>query len=394
LQDPAEKISFSRIVFLNSFVVLLVGLLAVMLVPGWILHGDFGYSSCVELLLPAELAVMVGFLVVLSAGAIDMGIWPVMCLSGILAICGAGFEFAFFPAVLVSLAAGATVGTGGAVIASLLPVGRRVSVVVATTAVGIGIMIVCRFLPSDYANISVSRFALQLEAIHDFMYGDLPANETFSISPLVMTRMLSVFVLWSLVQIVFLKIEMATGWLKKLPWGPLVLSGALSGISGFYVALERSDLPVPERIIDDWQVPAAVVLSGVLITKGKNGLVISIVLLPVCAVLVSLWRMQVWPGLVFGYSPSMVMLPVFLMVSQFSFAGALQRGGISRLSRLISTSLCFGGLVVMAAPSFFGRFGDPAAFVAGAVTGMSGVLAFLVTRILERRHQSLIRPIL
>ena len=151
------------------------------------------------------------------------------------------------------------------------------------------------------------------------------------------------------------------------------------------ISLSVEDKLKITRLLDDLRIPAAAVLSGVLLTGGRERLILPIMLLPACALVVSLWELQVWPGMFFGYSLSLAALLVFILGAQLSFRDLGRYRGRTRIPPLVSLLLCLGGVAAPALPSACGRFGDRGAFIAGAAVGMAGLLVFGAGKLLARK---------
>lgn len=371
--------------FANGFVFLVIALLAALLVPGWVSSGSFAYPECVDFLLPVALPAMTGFLIVLSAGAVDLSVWPVMCLGGIAAALCMASGVSPLIALLAACVAGGAAGAGSAGVTAAVPAEKRCSATVATAVVGICIMAALWLLRPVTAGGDAYPFSGVAEAIHGFMYGAAAEDESPAIPPLMLLRVFSSFLSWSLVLVVFMESRGRAGRAMTLPWPPLILAGALGGIAGFCMILEQPSAVVPARLLDDLRIPAAAVLSGVLLTGGRERLILPIMLLPACALVVSLWELQVWPGMFFGYSLSLAALLVFVLGAQLSFRDLGHYRGRTRIPPLVSLLLCLGGVAAPALPSACGRFGDRGAFIAGAAVGIAGLLVFGAGKLLARK---------
>jgi hypothetical protein len=361
---------------------LMVGIGAVMLLGGgdsqpgaW---GDYGPESSALLiarLAPWSLPAAMGFLLAFRAGVIDLSIWAVMGLTGLVATAAMRAGAGATAALAVAGGMGLAVGGANAVLCHLAKrFHRRIPAVLITAVLGAAILIVVNLavtrqslaVPADAFDEGVLRLAQVLAAATGTAQEDIA-------SPLTTLRMLLCGLGWAAVLVALLA---ARSWKlagRLRPGGrrglALTASGLLAGVSGYAWLMDSAAAPVPTRLIDGLTIPAAVVLAGGVVFRGRTMLVG--VLLPVAMLLTSLWRQGVMPMRADGYALNLLAL----MAVAMTFQAAVLHRSDTRLARIggrLAVLLAAAAALATAATSWWGY--DPPSNLL-LIAGLCWVLA-------------------
>jgi len=310
LKLPGKQFGFrlsEKHSYYDFFVAGLLVVMAFLLIPG---AGQIENES--ELMIPSMLAAAclpaaLGFLLVFRCGAIDLSIWAVMGLGGLVA---AGCINAGIPpwgAFVLAVGTGAVVGA----INGFLTWRIRLPAIVITAVVG---LVLLGAMNWKYAERTVfvpdSAFDEWVSNIHGLFNttnGGLakitaqvdhkqqvvvPASIT---GPLVVLRTMLVFIAWAAVLAVLgiadNIIPKTSQPYKKWLMRPICLcvSGAMAGLSGACWLLDLGYTPVQTRLVDGLIIPAAVILTGTLLLQGRGRTMLAVIFLPVAVLCASLW---------------------------------------------------------------------------------------------------------
>ena len=268
-------------------------------------------------LLPA-----LGFCLSLRRRAIDLSVWAVAGLGGVVA------------AVIINSGGGALQAMAGAVGAGVM-----------VGAVNAAAVAVTRRAATWLITLATAAIAVWIAgALASGRTVDL-ARDSFVHWPV--TRMLLVAVVYSLTMIALIVRQLSTRRRQRAsplrrPDGnarrrkaavALVVSGALAAAGGAIWLVEHGSAPVPTRLIGDLRIPAAAVLAGAVMLSGPGRTLLTGLLLPVSLLLVTLWRQEVpsWQWLEGrGYSFQLAELAAMVLTVQGAFYGALTATGAAR----------------------------------------------------------------
>ena len=269
-------------------------------------------------LLPA-----LGIVLCLRRGLVDLSVWAVMGLGGVLAAWGINAGLAPLPAILFSVAASSVPGALAAVAVLYLRVPSA-----AATLVLAALIVLAFHLGTDpagqagfYADLDVPGPPPGVEVASDAFAGwhiverlEVPAAPSADgpaapaaprayvnvTRPLYVTRMVLVVSAYGLVVATL----MVAGWIdprqKRLRqrWGgavALVASAALSALGGALWLLDHGAAPMPYRLVGELRVPAAAICAGAtFLAWGHHRNLLSVILLPGTLLLAGLWEMNVW----------------------------------------------------------------------------------------------------
>ena len=392
LSESAQENLSRRDVFVSGCVIGTLALLLVVLLTGHIRHGFFEhhieggqYADTMEMLMPPELIAMVGFLVLLSTGAVNLAVWPVICLGALLAAFSMQSGLTLLGAIALPIFCGVVFGV---VIErtskALSQRNQGLSVTLLSAAIGISILLLFNHIAIGRSDTNESIFGLQAGVFFSLLYSDVQGGEAQYVPPLVILRVFSVFIIWGGLEIIFRHGQRLTGCLMKRP---VVLSTSLCCLAGYCMMVERAAPLVPGRLLDDFRIPVAVILSGVIVIRGNQRLAMPVIMLPLCALAVSLWQMQTWPGLLLGYSPSLVVLGVAVCVIHMACGMVFDGQSKWRCGWVMTALLNIAGVITIAIPSTFGDFGNRPCFIIGTVVVTTGLMLFLVLQAIR-----LVRP--
>ncbi len=338
---------------------------------------DWAFSEVMGLLTSVYLLPALGMALAIRSGCVDLSVWAIMGLGGVLAATLINMGVAPSLAVLAAILACAAIGTVSGIFAARL--GRRgfaVTILVAFVAMWVAGAITPQEGVSVPENTFVNWHLTREVAVHRDM-DDGRAGledsapkvviETRTCAPLV-TRSLYVGLAYSLTMGVLVLLDMRNRRDRPLtsanvlagcaePGGviaALTASGALSGAAGALWLIEHSLAPAPAGPIGDLRVVAAVVLAGAWLLKGSGRVMLVCLALPTAVLLVSLWRQEIghwpWPGSRVGsFDISIIWLTLMVLTIHACLVFA---GRVTGWRRWVLILCCFlSGLGVVATAS-------------------------------------------
>lgn len=344
----------------------LIIVLAVILLPSWgIEWGIFiptnvdperieqvrdVFDDVMNQMASCYLLAALGFCLVLRCGMIDLSIWSVSGLSGVLAAllinAGIGPVAAFATAISAGLAIGALNG--------FLATRTRIPSFIITLVTAALTMWLAQSLAAertvDVDESTFGRWHIRVEAkvstdgnektkanTKDSSATGKTVTNYRMCSPAV-TRMLLVGVGYSLTMIIILIWGMAERHRRMNPgrWRvffAMAASGALAAASGALWMIDHNSAPAPERIVGDLRIPAAALLAGGALLIGPGRTLLVGLFLPISLLLVTIWRQEVLPlnflqG--FGYATQTALLAAMVLTIYAGFTGLLQSRGKMR----------------------------------------------------------------
>ncbi len=290
------------------------------------------------------LLMALGLLLCLRCGALDLSVWAVAGLGGVVAaLCING---AWHPAsdgrptadslnptlwlspgagMLLGLLAGAAVG----LVNGLLVTVMRLPSVVVTAATGMAIVLSLQAAAPaglrqvDLPEETFGRWHLthQVAVAHN---GEEAQEEQYDqedlSQPLQVTRMLLVTALFAGVLLTLLgadwaapgRVAPSSRWLLL---AAMVASGALAGAAGSLWLLDRNVAPLPTRLVDDLTPMAAALLAGGAFFGGRNRTLLAGVCLPAALLLATVWQEKVLLLQRWGYAIQTLLLIVMVLMA-------------------------------------------------------------------------------
>lgn len=294
----------------DAFGIGLLLALALILVPAWG-AGRLEFRSCVSgqmtsfYLLPA-----LAFLLALRRGAIDLSVWAVAAMGGLVAaeLISRGVDPMW--AFAASLAGGLLLGAfNGAMVAWV-----RAPGVLVTLGVAFAITWVLQGI------FPVRTVRIPERAFDDWLFRP-------GVSLLLIERLM-VGGVYALTMLVWLAVEIAGRRGAELPrrwklFACMSASGAIAGIAGATWLLGAGATPVPRLPVGDLRIPAAVVLAGGAFFAGRGRSLLAGVCLPPALLLATIWRQEVWRLLWEGYELQMVLLTGMVITAHLAAAEAV-----------------------------------------------------------------------
>ena len=331
-----------------------------------------------------------GFLLVLSCGAVDLSVWVVMGVGGVVAAGlinrGVAPEFAFSAAVGLGAAIGAING--------LLVARVRLPSILITAVVGLAVMGGMWTLnPPRMIGIPNQTFDAWNSVLNDgYMamvnalrrIGDgAPLDDVRMSAPLTMLRMLLVAGAWSAVLLVLLAGNRKRSGRRSPPrrWGlfaALCTSGALSSLSGVCWLLDQGQTPTPTRLVDTLVIPVAVVLTGGVVLRKRGRTVLTGIFLPLALLLVSLWRELILPVRAWGYSLQLLLLGIVVLEVQWAFCRSLTHSRPKHWWGWVPVTLSAGGLGVLGCSALVDFPHQPRAQSVGVILWAMGAIPLLI----------------
>ena len=260
----------------DMFNVLLLVCLAVLLLPGWRMQGNDSLLETISLLTSTMMPASLGFLLVLRCRAVDMSIWISMGAGG-MAAAGVLIAGGDAPSPSLALLAALVVGGGIGLMNAILIRYTKIPPWLGTLAVAAIVWGAMNFsgLPKQVM-LSENMFDSWVTKV-THVWGQFVAKDVRqSYGPLLTLRMLLVVGAWSIVMLTMLFSDMTVVRRGRILTArsrlfvAMVVSGVLSGFSGFCWMMEAGQTPLPTRIVDDLVIPAAALMSGAMFLRGRG----------------------------------------------------------------------------------------------------------------------------
>lgn len=364
LRPPLPADPWSRDVL--SIALLLI--LASVLLPAWHIARDnflpmVAANMASILVLPA-----LGFLLVLRCGAIDLSVWVVSGIGGMVAAslisrgCGVPLGFA------AGLAAGLGIGLANAALVALP--GLPSPVVTLATGMA-GVWIAGSMLPGRDVQIP------------DWVFSGVVAWHS---APLLAARVLAVAIVYASALAGLMAVDVAVWRGVVFPrrvclFAALAASGLLSAAGGVFWLFENTRAPVPTRLIDDLRIPAAAILAGGLFLGRKGRELLAGMNLPAALLICTIWRQEAWhlPAPGYGLALQMLVLTGMTLGVHLAFGRYLDAAGGGRFLPKVSVLLTVAGIALVGAAANFRAWPWHDAFhgvgVAVWLAGMPTVIA-------------------
>jgi len=337
-------------------------------------------------LLPA-----IGFCLALRCGAIDLSVWAVASLGGIVAawLINAGVTPAW--AFAAACGAGLLFGAVNAVSVAL----ARLPSPIVTIIMALGLMWGLQAV--------VPQRGLAVPG-DTFTHWQLPARDAPAAAgqegeesagepprtrwlPIQVTRMVVVAVAYAAVMgAIFVAGPPGRGpraGRRALTFASLCASGLLCGIAGPCWLIEHNVAPVPTRPIGDLRVVAAPLLAGAAFFAGRGRAMLACLCLPAAMLIVTIWRQEIraWDMEFDAYSLQLAQLAVMVVAAHLAMARLLSRRYERRLPAATAAVLTTLGILVTAAAAWAEHFSPAAAlYLAGAALWFCGLVALLLEK--------------
>ena len=378
LRPPQPADPYSRDVL--SVVLLLI--LASVLIPSWdiarvdFLHTVVGHMAS-YLLLPA-----LGFLLALRCGAIDLSVWVISGLSGVVA----AKLIADGAPVPLAFAAGAGVGLGvGGINAALIGWAGLPSPLVTAGTAMVGIWIVGAAVPERSVEIPELTYVGML---------------SWHSSPVLAVRVLIIVSVYLSALLGLLTIDWAVWRGVRFPrWvclsTAMAASGLLAGLGGALWLLDNNQAPAPTRLIDDLRVPAAAVLAGGLFLGRKGRELLAGMSLPAAMLIVTIFRQKAWhlPAPGFALEVQMLVMISMTIAVHLSFGRWVAARDTGRKMPVAAVLLTVSGLTLVAAAANFDgpdyRLAHEIFHAVGVAVWLSGIPAIVFSMRREARTEAI-----
>jgi hypothetical protein len=374
---------------------LLVGL-SLLLLPAW--RAFLAESMDLgNLLAGAYLPAALGFLLVLRRGTVDLSVWAVMGAGGLaaarvvnaLSVGGVTPGWAPFPAIGAAVLLGALVG-----LVNALGVHRfgRLGFLV-TLVTGLAVLGVSRLLcPSPELAVPDNALDPWVSGLNDFLFGPISEDDPYLPGPLLMLRMLVVFVAWTGVLVVLLTFDSAE---RKKPrprmrrwsqFASLCASGALAGISGACWLVQQGQVPSPTRLVDGLTIPVAAILAGGLLLQGPGRTKLAVISLPPALLLCNVWELMVWPITIRGYSVSLAVLGGLMLLAQRAIIVEHRYSHRSRVLAIVAMIVSSAAIALLGLWVWFGPVVHRAMLMFALAAGLAGAAMLGITVRFAQRH--------
>ncbi|MCE5277025.1 MAG: hypothetical protein ABFD92_14915 [Planctomycetaceae bacterium] len=245
-------------------------------------------------------------LLAMRRGAIDMSVWAVAAVGGLVAAAALNAGWAAWAVIATGAAAGTAIGGFNGLMSVLL----RRPVPAITLLVGLLIVLAAWWLGQG-RELAVQTSAM--DGIHsagfdsDGLRRVLVSGCFLAVLALLLNGMLpldkAVAGRWSLLAV-------------------LAISGTLAACGGVAWVLSHGQAPLPTRVVGDLRVPVAAVLAGGLFLSGTGRSVVAVALLPAALALTTAWRQSFFPFHLGGYWMHMLVLLAVTGLAQIAMARA------------------------------------------------------------------------
>ena len=349
----------------SALVLCLAGTLAAC----WRVSPGRHFSDIVGQMFSFYLLPTLGFALALRCGAIDLSVWAVSGLGGVIAAgllrhgAGPGASFA------AALGAGLAVGAVQGLAVARLRIPSPIVTLIAAAAIVLALTTAFEDRSLDVADTSFEPWL------------------SVSLLPPYALRMLLVALTYlaALFGILAVSTGVRLGQIAMNPraglFASLCLSGGLSGLAGAIWLLDHGTAPVPSRIIGDLRVPAAAVLAGAAFFagRGRSGLVALCV--PACLLAATIWQVGTVHLAYEGYALQTVLLLGMTLATHAGMNQLIKVRGKGRALAGLSTILLAAGMVVLAMAAGSERLAAwRACQTGGIVTWVAGAALLLVSR--------------
>ena len=352
----------------------LVGVLAATVLPAWGLNASIfamdakgqyvqagdGFSRMLGQLTSFYLLPAMGFWLTLRRGAVDLSVWAVAGLGGLLAAilinAGVPVAGAFALAVGAGLAVGAVNG--------LVAARTRLSSPAFTLIVAAIIVAGAGYLsPRRVVRVPDHTFGAVMPASEP----DPGDNATHRATPLSSQklRMLLVAIVYSATMVVLLSwgiLSRRRHWTEPDRVGTFAAmagSGALAAAGGVLWLLDHGSTPLPTRLIGDLRIPAAAILAGGILWLGHGRTLQSGLFLPVSILLATAWRQEVTALTTLrssGYAVQLLLLTAMLGSAHVALLALVRGRGARRTVAGVSLVLIVSALAGMGSQALLGSY--------------------------------------
>jgi len=356
--------------------VMLLLMLASVLIPAWDMARDTLVPMVAAHMASSLLLLSMGFLLALRCGAIDLGVWVVAGVSGLVAagLINAGWG------IWSAMAAGAGVGLGIGLIN-----GALVSLIgLPSPLVTAGVAFACIWAAGKCV---AGRHLSVPEQTFDQLITDHNGVLGFRVMAVAMVYLAAVAAVLG-VDIAAWRGVRFSRRLSLL--AAMAASGLLCGLGGALGLIDDCMAPVPTRLVDDLRVPAAALLAGGLFLGRRGRELLAALCLPSSLLIATIWRQKAWvlPSPGFGLALQMLLMMgmvigVHLALGRWLAARDGQGRLVSQLGVLLTTA---GIALVAAAANFSNRLVHEGFHVFGVWLWAAGMPAVFVALRRERKQ--------
>ncbi len=370
-----------------------------------LIPSDQVVPAIIDPMVSVYLLAAMGFLLALRFGALDLSVWALGGVSGVIAatLINAGVAPLF--AMVLAVLTGVIVG----VVNALLIVLVRLPSAAVTIATGLVIMFSCQLQTTgrevrvvddafDAWHLTARVHSIDENSRHQKPIAETPPSdandpvvtEVASLG-LPITRMLIVVGIYSIVMFVLVEggilarrgVQLTP---RRAMFLSLVASGALSAAAGALWVLEYGSAPVLTRPIGDLRIPAAAILAGGAYFGGRGRTLLAGLCLPLAMLLTVIWRQGVWNYQIEGYAVQVLVLAIMAFVVYAAFSQALAGRRIRKPLAIPAATCCMCSLVVLAGAA---KVGDGKIknrmYAVAFVTWTIGLALLLLSRHLAQR---------
>ena len=366
---------------------LLVIFLTMILIRTRPIHPERYFTDVVGQMFSFYLLPALGFCLVLRQGGIDLSVWAIGALGGVLGV--EVFQAGGGPGVALTTAAASGAALG---LMHGLLIGRaRLPSVLVTFLSGSAIVLVLRGI------YGASEVLVPSEAFAGWLnfFPEIRAEDgtTIPLSWRVYLRVL--LAAGTYLSVAFVVLVLSTARLSGrarqnrragLLWS-FCASGALAGLGGGIWLVDQGSAPIPRWFLGDLRIPAAAILAGALFFSGRRRTLLVMLCLPATVLAATKWRLRVIDLPVGGHSLQLLLLIAMTVVAHLATGWAIAKRRVGLALPATSAALTLGGILLLGGASGFDAH-EPRRLMnaAGLCAWIVGAALLVVSRMLAQKH--------
>ena len=220
-----------------------------------------------------------------------------------------------------------------------------------------------------------------------------------SFTRMVLTGLIFAMALLVLLGLMFVNAHQEGSWSLSPRWqlfAALCASSFLAATAGALWLVEYNKAPVPTRLVDDLRAPAAALLAGAALLGGRGRTLLCLILLPGAVLLAIFWRQNVWPMSWAGLDLQMLLLIFMALLLQVGVRQVLSLRTVNRkLAALAVISMGCGIILLAQTANMDSPFSRRLFYLGGLGGFAAGTICLVVVRsnaIRARRQDRSPRP--
>ena len=352
----------------------LLGVLAVTVLPAWGLNGSVFavdadglhvLNTFVRVLGQFYLLPAMAFWLALRRGAVDLSVWAVSGLGGLLAAMLINAGMSVPASFALAVGAGLAIGAVNGLVAAWTRFASPVFTLIVAAIIVAG---AAHLAPQRSVRVPDETFGSPLAPDVADAWADAEKGDARDAGPLLpeQLRMVLVLIAYAAVMAAMLSWRLASpGARRRAPdrlglFAAMAAAGALSAAAGAFWLVDQGAAPVPTRLIGDLRVPAAALLAGGILWIGRGRTILSGLFLPISVLLVTAWRQEVTAladvQRSSGYALQLLLLICMLLSAHLALMVVIRARGPLRTVAGVCLGVILLTLTVIAYQSLLGPY--------------------------------------